>query len=124
MSNQCSLLQILVAATLLSVTAFSKRYPYPFSCNKYYVQLPDNTFSLNSCPNNWYFNQITELCQKAKPTFRYITYTDLCPCTGGIWPEYCCTDTKFTYCSPDGLTIVLEGICPQNPCVCVAVNGC
>ena len=116
MSKQCSLLQILVATILLSVSAALKRYPDPFDCQKYYTQIPEKGLALHSCPNNWYFNQVTELCQSTKPTFRSIAFS--CPCTADIQLEYCCTTTTFKYCAPGGITIVDNGNCPDNTCNC------
>jgi hypothetical protein len=123
MSKQCSLLQILVAATLHSVSEGVKRYPDPFDCHKYYMRLTDTSFPHISCPIGHWFNQLTEGCQKDKPTHRLIA-SDTAPCSGGFLLEYCCTSTTFTYCTPDGIKIVDNGTCPSYPCNCPAVITC
>lgn len=123
-------LAILVAAFLHSLSAAVDRYPYPFDCHKYYIVFTDGHVSLNTCPNSFYFNQYTKLCQAGVPG-RYIERQDpvLHPTCRSDFPllAYFCGNTDtFTYCKPGSVVpIVNNGPCPPGGCGgCDPVTNC
>ena len=117
--KQYCLLQVLVAALLLvSCAAFEKRYPDPLDCHKYYLRI-DNEFLNFTCPNELQFDQNREECNlNVECTFPVIPPLTSNDCSQKINGYYCESSTSFTYCTNDGLKILVNAPCPSgNVCL-------
>lgn len=123
-------LAILVTAFLHSLSAAVDRYPYPFDCHKYYIVFTDGHVSLNACPNSFYFNQYTNLCQAGVPD-RFIVglgtgVVTTCPSNFPLLTYFCGNTDTFTYCKPGSVVPIVKNVpCPPGGCGgCLDVAPC
>jgi len=113
-SKHYCLLQVLVAALLLSsCSAFVKRYPHPLNCRQYYLRI-DNTFTLLTCPNNLVFDQYKQQCIVGPCTDPYIPPLNGNDCNQKKEGYYCESPNSFTYCTHDGFKIINNAPCPSG----------
>jgi len=125
-SNQCCLLQVLVAALLLFCCAvFVKRYPDPLNCTKYYLRIDDKLYNL-TCPRNLFFDQYKEQYTLGDCKPLNLMWINDTGCSLNMPSYYCESTNSFTYCTHDGLKVIenfqcLNGAeCPEaynKPCV-------
>jgi hypothetical protein len=111
-SKHYCLLQVLVAALLLfSCAAFEKRFPDLLDCRKYHLRVHNNFYSL-TCPKDLVFDHYKEQCILSAvcklPNIRWFNGTE---CRLDEPSYYCSSTNRFTYCTHDGLRIMINVLC-------------